>query len=122
MQLKPRPLSREPQPARDKDYLDWIRQQECIVRAHGEMTFEEHLNCGETQAAHTGRKGRGMARKACDHEALPICRYHHLDAKRAHQRVKEADFEIFHGINLEELRVKHRAMYEEEKGRKLKSP
>ena len=52
-------------PARSRKYLDWIRTLPCLC-------------CGaKAEAAHTG--SHGMAQKASDFSAVPLCWWHHRE-------------------------------------------
>jgi hypothetical protein len=63
-------------PQQDPDYLAWIRTRPCCV-------------CGEdtTVEAHHPRIGVGMAQKASDKWALPLCGRHHREVQAQGDRV-----------------------------------
>lgn len=52
----------------DETYLKWIRRQRCCV---------EPCPHEPVQAHH--RTGHGMSMKNHDHEAMPLCWYHHRE-------------------------------------------
>jgi hypothetical protein len=52
---------------RDKTYLQWIREQGCIICRTRENVHAHHEG------------GRGMAIKASDRDAIPLCFSHHRE-------------------------------------------
>lgn len=50
----------------DPDYLEWIRRQPCCVPG-----------CGKAAEAHHPRHAVGLAQRAHDHRAIPLCPEHH---------------------------------------------
>jgi hypothetical protein len=59
-------------PKKDPKYLKWIRQRPCI--------FEGPMCDGPIEAHH--RTGAGLALKAPDRDAIPLCRRHHAERHR----------------------------------------
>ena len=85
-------------PERCPDYLAWIRTLGCAVcsRLSGESTVIE--------AAHTNALGpRGMAQKASDFSAIPLCSAHHRQGLDSYHRLGEERFACEHRLNLPEL-------------------
>ena len=115
LQLRPRPLVRPTPPARDNKYKDWIREQGCAIPGCSYGGTDAYA----IECAHTGRKGKGMrttegtaaqrkrgGRKACDHDCIPLCPYHHRTGPRpeAHHSAAEHVWEAHHGIDLATIR------------------
>lgn len=76
-------------PQRDRGYLAWIRTLPCLC-------------CGsetDIQAAHTGSDG-GMAIKASDGTAIPLCADCHTAAAHAYHRLGRAEFARRHQLDL----------------------
>ncbi len=105
-QIAPRPYSLE-KPVRDKKYLDFVRQQPCLVcycYGSGERRRE---------AAHTGRNGKGMGIKADDRDAIPLCcRCHRLAPNSYHSFGDESKWAAHHGLDLPAIRKRLRGQYE----------
>jgi hypothetical protein len=73
-------------PARDARYLAWIRSLPCEI-------------CGaNAEAAHTGSDG-GMAIKAVDWTAVPLCGACHRTASGSYHRIGRRAFEAAHMID-----------------------
>lgn len=73
MRIDVRPRHRNaPRPAWkvEKAYHQWLRGRPCMVA---------DIACsGKIEAAHTpDPSSKGMATKAADHNAIPLCRFHH---------------------------------------------
>lgn len=74
-------------PLRDAKYLAWIRTLPCAVP-----------NCGRrSEAAHTG--GHGLAQRASDRRAIPLCAGHH----REYRQLGRRRFEQTHSLDIEVL-------------------
>lgn len=66
-------IHREENPGDDPGYLAWLRRQHCAVKTH---PFPGATHCqGITEAHHP--TGAGMAKKAPDRRAFPLCALHH---------------------------------------------
>ena len=87
----PRPR-RKPRAGRSRKYLDWIRSLPCTV-----------AGCTDpAQAAHTG--AHGMAIKAADTSAIPLCAKHHLwEFPASLHRLGPRSFESLYDIRLEAI-------------------
>ena len=62
-----------PDPARDPQYLSWIRTLPCVVCSQWGFKIRGYL--GTIEAAHVGQ--RGLSQKCPDRETLPLCVFHH---------------------------------------------
>lgn len=62
-----------PDPARDPQYLSWIRTLPCVVCLQWGFRVRGYL--GTIEAAHVGQ--RGLSQKCPDRETLPLCVVHH---------------------------------------------
>lgn len=66
---------------RDRNYLAWLHTQPCCicglvpVQAH-------HIRIGSIGI----KRETGMAEKSSDKWALPLCRYHHDESHKMHER------------------------------------
>jgi hypothetical protein len=99
-------------PARDPEYLAWLRTQECIYPGCKSKHLHQWTQAGAwTDAAHTGP--HGISQKAPDHDAIPLCHHHHQEAKDA-QGKRRTWFED-HGLNRAEVIAGLRAKFEQEK-------
>lgn len=87
-------------PLRDDQYLDWIRQQRCIVPGCRQQY--------QTEAAHVGLRGFGQ--KCSDHETLPLCVEHHREGPSAHHVLGKRFWEV-HGIDMQTAVEEQRALY-----------
>ena len=109
--MKRSPIKRKPRRPKPGDapkYLQWIREQPCVVPGCAEGWSRS------VDPAHFGR--RYTALKPPDSQALPVCRWHHTLSPTAHHVLgSDKLFEQAHGINLVELMAEHRARYEAEK-------
>lgn len=56
-------------PARNPDYLTWIRNHPCAAAQDGKCS-------GGIQASHHGSKGMGQ--KTDDYRTIPLCHHHHI--------------------------------------------
>lgn len=85
-------------PERNPAYLDYIRTLPCLV-------------CGTwpVEAAHSGP--HGMAQKASDYTAVPLCYVHHRTGRDAHH-VLGRKFEAHHGIDFAAVTARLRAEFE----------
>ena len=79
-------------PARNAQYLVWIRSLPCLA-------------CGsirQMEAAHTGSDG-GMSQKPSDYSCVPLCRDCHTAGANAYHRIGKLAFERRCGVPLAEL-------------------
>lgn len=104
-------------PARDADYLDWIRRLPCVcctlnwpVNSDLALAIVEGAEYGNTrsEAAHVGE--RGLGQKCSDYETIPLCGNHHRVNPVSHHRVPRG-FWIFFGIDREDLIIRLRMLY-----------
>lgn len=120
--LRPnRRADRKPQ----TNYLDFIRDQACLVCVAAESRSHSATNCGhstthiwqrsKTEASHTGPHGIGT--KSDDRTAIPLCAIHHREGIDAYHRVGEKRFQQIHGINISETVASLNRLYELETGR-----
>lgn len=76
MRVDVRPKRRNaPRPAWKvaKAYHQWLRGRQCAVASRGGCQ-------GHMEAAHTPDPGsKGMGTKAADHNAIPLCKGHHVE-------------------------------------------
>lgn len=108
--LKRKP--RRPKPGDDPKYLQWIREQPCVVCDNSlpEVYHRWVWVPNNIEAAHFGR--RAIALKPHDAQALPLCAWHHRVGPWAHHHLgSDKLFEQAHGINLAELMAEHRRRY-----------
>jgi len=97
-------------PARDTEYLAWIRTQECIQPGCTSKNLHKWTEAGAwTEAAHTGP--HGMRQKASDYDAVPLCHFHHQEAKDA--QGKDRNWFEKHGLDRERVIAELRARYEQ---------
>lgn len=85
-------------PVRDPEYLKWLAGCQCCVPG---------CNYSPCEAGHVGRTGKGIAVKASDHEALPICFRHH---RKYHLR-GHLWFAREYRVSFEKQITKYRRMY-----------
>lgn len=103
--LNTKPVRQREQPLRDKDYLDYLKEQPCIVTG---LRATMHMSI---DPAHIGTWGRSI--KSPDNEALPL--KHDLHAHLAHQKGEIS----FYRHNLDDvilreaLRAYARELYQE---------
>lgn len=69
------PITRDPNPDVDLDHLAWIRTLPCAVRT---QPLPRKTPCRYIVHAHHP-VGAGMALKAPDRRAIPLCGWHHQD-------------------------------------------
>ena len=99
-------------PDRDPDYLAWLRTQECIYPDCTSKHLHQWREAGAwTEAAHTGP--HGMAQKAPDCDAIPLCHHHHQEAKDA--QGKSRNWFAEHGLDRDAVIAELHARYEMEK-------
>jgi len=55
------------------------------------------------ETAHTNVMPRGMRQGASDYSAIPLCSWHHRDARDSYHRLGERRFAQAHQIHLPEL-------------------
>lgn len=75
-------------PARNPQYLAWIRKQACVV-------------CGSRrgiEAAHTGPHGLGQ--KSSDFSAIPLCRRHHRSGNDSYHKLGPRRFAEVHDVDI----------------------
>ena len=58
----------------DKEHLQWIRQQPCLIQKAGLLSCEGNIEAHHLLQPSTGYRG-GV--KAGDDECIPLCRKHH---------------------------------------------
>ncbi len=96
---------------RDRDYLNWLRDQRCVVTKKCgypiAVTMRPHLHWKTTivDPAHGPPAGRGM--KGPDNEAIPLTRYYHDEQTK----LGWAAFEAKYGIDREKEAAAHWALY-----------
>ena len=83
---------------RDRGYLDWLRDCECVIRIGGPSL---HMS----DPAHGPVNGRGS--KGPDNEAIPLCRNHHEEQ----HRLGWPAFEKKYGFSREREAAAHWAAY-----------
>lgn len=103
-------------PARDPEYLKWLRSKRCIrpgCRCRAPYWSKDALSIALriVEAAHTG--SHGISQKASDYDAIPLCRFAHQEAKDA-QGKSRTWFED-HGLDREAVIASLRAKYESER-------
>ena len=83
---------------RSRSYLDWIRSLGCVI-------------CGrKAQAAHTG--SHGLAAKASDYSAIPLCAEHHLEVfDGSYHRLGRIAFELRYGLSITAIVSSLQAMW-----------
>ena len=80
-------------PAKDEDYLDFVRTMPCVVCYRCESLIIP------AEAAHIGltTSRRGLGQKCPDNETLPLCVAHHREGPDSIHRIgPHAFFERFH--------------------------
>jgi hypothetical protein len=99
-------------PARDPQYLDWLRTLECILPWCTSKNLHKWPEAGAwTEAAHTGP--HGLSQKASDHGAIPLCHYHHQEAKDA--QGKDRNWFEKNGLDRRKVLADLRARYLQER-------
>jgi hypothetical protein len=78
----------------------------------GRDRYEEFLQCGRVEAAHTG-KTNGMRSKSGDDTIIPLGQTHHLemDGKLSTKITTKAQFSAKYGLDLEHEAKTHRAAF-----------
>jgi hypothetical protein len=79
-------------PIRDPKYLAWIRTLPCSIR---------DCRARIVEAAHTGP--HGLAQKASDRGAIPLCPRHHRTGDDSYHRLGPRKFQQVHGISIREI-------------------
>ena len=79
------------EPARDRNYLRWIRRFPCVGCG----------SCRWIEAMHVGPHGIGQ--KASDFDALPGCPACHRTGPKALHKIGPVDFQTAHGISFPDL-------------------
>jgi hypothetical protein len=115
---------------KDKNYLDWIRSQACIICLVEPPTagaFAEYVlkysirteyatsrpqRAFPVEVAHVGI--RGLSQKSSDRETIPLCTRHHRTGKDAHH-VLGRKFWEHHGLDRDALIAELNTRYESEK-------
>ncbi len=102
-------------PARDRLYLDWLATLECIqpkCYCKNPLGSEQGLSLymRKVEAAHTGP--HGIAQKAPDGDAIPLCRWAHQEAKDA--QGKSRTWFADHGLDRDAVLAEFRKRYEQE--------
>ena len=90
----------------DPAYLRFIREQPCTIQTC-KSRFQE--------AAHTG--GRGLSRKANDHQAIPLCPFHHRTGSRSFHQLGRRGFEAFYKLDINAIVKELNEWYEMENRR-----
>ena len=90
-------------------YLDWLRQQKCLLCPTG-------MQGGAIEAAHVGV--RGLGQKCADREAVSLCASHHRTGKQAHH-VLGRKFWEFHKLDRDTTILAYHAAYLLETGEEL---
>jgi hypothetical protein len=75
-------------PARDPEYLRFVRRQPCCV-------------CGRSwgiEASHTGP--RGLGQKASDHSCIPLCWKHHRTGRDSYHALGRVRFSEVHKLDI----------------------
>jgi len=100
-------------PESNPDYLAWLRTQECISPGCTSKNLHKwDRQAGSwTEAAHTGP--HGIAQKAPDCDAIPLCHHHHQEAKDA--QGKSRNWFEEHGLDRAKVIAELRQRYEREK-------
>ena len=87
-------------PMRDPAFLRWLRTQACFICA--DMIERRVFVAGKpwsqetaTEAAHVG--DRGLGQKCSDHEAVPMCAWHHRLGGDSHHKIGKKFWE-HHGF------------------------
>lgn len=78
-------------PARNRNYLAWIRTLPCVV-------------CGSmrsVEASHTGPHGLGQ--KSSDYSAIPLCHKHHRTGNDSYHRLGPRRFAAVHNLDLRSI-------------------
>lgn len=83
---------------RDEKYLDWIRQQPCCICGDNVHVEAHHPRVGLLNA------DPGMAQKASDKWALPLCGRHHREL----HGMAEREFWAGYGIDQFALAINYR--------------
>ena len=83
---------------RDRGYLDWLKDRECVIRDGG-PSFKM------SDPAHG--PSTGMRVKGPDNEAIPLCRHHHNEQ----HRIGWQAFEAKYGFSREKEAAAHYALY-----------
>jgi hypothetical protein len=84
------PNFRQPR-ERDKQYLDYIRQQPCCICGDNVSVEAAHLRVG---SINDGKRPTGKNEKSSDKWALPLCGVHHREQHRTNERVFWASWGI----------------------------
>jgi hypothetical protein len=94
----PRPRRPPQRGYRSRSYLDFVRAQGCLI-------------CGATaQAAHTGP--HGLALRASDYSAIPLCAEHHLwEFQYSYHRLGRDVFQVLYGVNIQKCIERLHAEY-----------
>lgn len=103
-QIAARPMAPRQLPARSRGYLDFIRNEPCMVPG---------CQRGDIEAAHTGTNGLAKGRKASDLDCVPVCSYHHRTGPRPESlhSTSEVAWEAWHGLDLIEERIRLRVKF-----------
>lgn len=89
---------------RDPKYLQFIRDQPCIVCA-----LLHVIQRYRTEASHIGE--RGLSQKCPDREAIPLCVEHHREERQS-AHVMGKRFWSFHGLDKKELIERFNKQYQ----------
>jgi hypothetical protein len=93
-------------PARDRQYLAFIRRLPCLVCATRRRV----------EAAHFGP--HGIAQKASDYSAIPLCHNHHRGYRDSLHQLGPVRFQEQHGLDIPAFIVQFNQFYETKLRRK----
>lgn len=99
--VAPRPIYIPELLLRDRKYLAFVREHSCMVRGCKRRWVE---------SAHTGPHGTGL--KASDDKTVPLCRWHHRQAKDSLHDIGPVKFQALHRISFPEKILELRSEYE----------
>jgi hypothetical protein len=114
-------------PARSKDYRRWVASLPCLMCwlaewlavLGGALQLRDLIlrdvfvpkQTTNSEAAHSGPHGIGQ--KASDYDVIPLCHFHHQEAKDAQGKSRHWFEE--HGLDREKIIAELRARYERER-------
>ncbi len=93
----------------DSDYLEWIREQPCVLC----RKYDTQKQMGITEAAHVGE--RGLGQKCSDRETIPLCGYDHREGSNSHHKLGKQFWKV-HGLDRNKLIAKYQEAYAAESG------
>lgn len=98
---------------RDLAYLQFIREQPCLLCWRNGRRFGGIWGKGQetlTEAAHVGERGLGT--KCDDREAIPLCAFHHRTGNESHHVLGKL-FWGRHKLDKAELIAKYNQLFED---------